>query len=272
MGILDIKARLDNNIVCNVEMQVVKYNNIEKRIMYYWSKLYAGEIHEGQKYNDLNKTIVILISDFELDITKDIPKIHTKWEIREEEYSKIVLTNVLEIHIIEMPKLVQAMVNKKVDNKDKLILWTMFMLSPEELGDEIMEKNEDIKKAKEELDKINQDERIKELARLRLKHIMDTKAIQDYGFDEGKKAGLEAGLEEGIRKGLQQGIEQGLQKGIEQGIEQGLEKGIEQGLEQGKKEEKVEIAKNLLQMGLSTGRIIQATGLSKEEIENLNKK
>lgn len=26
-------------------------------------------------------------------------KIHTKWEIKEEEYSKIVLTNVLEIHI-----------------------------------------------------------------------------------------------------------------------------------------------------------------------------
>ena len=189
MGILDIKARLDNNIVCNVEMQVVKYNNIEKRIMYYWSKLYAGEIHEGDNYNNLNKTIAILIADFELDITKDIPKIHTKWEIREEEYSKIVLTNVLEIHIIEMPKLVQAMVNKKVDNKDKLILWTMFMLSPEELGDEIMENNEDIKKAKEELEKISQDAREKELARLRMKHIMDTKAIQDYGYEEGKKNG-----------------------------------------------------------------------------------
>lgn len=80
-------------------MQVVKYSNIEKRIMYYWSKLYAGEIHEGEDYNKLKKTIVILLSDFELDVTKDIQKIHTKWEIKEEEYSKIVLTNVLEIHI-----------------------------------------------------------------------------------------------------------------------------------------------------------------------------
>lgn len=150
----------------------LKYNNIEKRIMYYWSRLYTGE-----NYNNLKKTIAILIADFELDITKDIPKIHTKWEIREEEYSKIVLTNVLEIHIIEMPKLVKAMENKKVDKEDKLVLWTMFMLSPEELGDEVMENNEDIKKAKEELKKINQDAREKELARLRMKHIMDTKAI-----------------------------------------------------------------------------------------------
>ena len=175
----------------------------------------------------LNKTIVVLLSNFELDVTKDIPKIHTKWEIREEEYSKIVLTNVLEIHIIEMPKLIKAMENKKVDKKDKLILWTIFMLSPEKLGDEVMKNNEDIKKAKEELEKINQNAREKELARLRMKHIMDTKAVQRYGFKEGKKAGIQEG--------------------------------------------KNEIAKKLLKMGLSMEKIIEATGLTKEELEKINK-
>ena len=204
-------------------MQVVQYDNIEERIMFYWSKLYAGEIHSGQDYEVLNKTIVVLLSNFELDVTKDIPKIHTKWEIREEEYSKIVLTNVLEIHIIEMPKLIKAMENKKVDKKYKLILRTIFMLSPEKLGDDVMENNEDIKKAKEELEKINQDAREKELARLRMKHIMDTKAVQRYGFKEGKKV------------------------------------------------EKNEIAKKLLKMGLSMEKIIEATGLTKEELEKINK-
>jgi len=207
-------------------MQVVQYDNLEERIMFYWSKLYAGEIHSGQDYEVLNKTIVVLLSNFELDVTKDIPKIHTKWEIREEEYSKIVLTNVLEIHIIEMPKLIKAMENKKVDKKDKLILWTMFMLSPEKLGDEVMENNEDIKKAKEELEKINQDAREKELARLRMKHIMDTKAVQRYGFKEGEKSGIKKG--------------------------------------------KNEIAKKLLKMGLSIEQIIEATGLTKEELEKIN--
>ena len=224
---MDIKARLDDEILCNIEMQVVQYDNIEERIMFYWSKLYAGEIHSGQDYEVLNKTIVVLLSNFELDVTKDIPKIHTKWEIREEEYSKIVLTNVLEIHIIEMPKLIRAMGNKKVDKKDKLILWTIFMLSPEKLGDEVMENNEDIKKAKEELEKINQDEREKELARLRMKHIMDTKAVQRYGFKEGKKAGI--------------------------------------------LEEKNEIAKKMLQLEIPIEKIIQITGLTKEEIEKIEK-
>ena len=66
-------------------MQVVKYSNISKRILYYWSKLFSSQIIEGNNYNSLNKSIVILIADFELDITKDIPKIQTKWNIREEE-------------------------------------------------------------------------------------------------------------------------------------------------------------------------------------------
>ena len=211
--------------------------------MYYWSKLYAGEIYEGDDYKSLNKTIVILISDFELDVTKTIPKIHTKWEIREEEYSKIVLTNVLEIHIIEIPKLIKALENKKVDKKDKLILWTLFMLSPWKLGDEEMENNEDIKKAKEELEKINQDEREKELARLRLKHIMDTKAIQDYGYEEGMRMGMEDGIKEGIKEG------------------------IEKGIEKGKKEGKLEDAKKMLQLDIPIEKVIEITGLSKEEIQ-----
>ena len=86
VGVLDVKARLDDNQLCNIEMQLVQKTNIEKRIMFYWSKLYSGEIKEGDDYTELHKTIAILIADFELDNLKPIEKFHTKWEIREEEY------------------------------------------------------------------------------------------------------------------------------------------------------------------------------------------
>ena len=100
VGILDVKAKLEDETIVNIEMQVVKNSNIEKRILFYWSKLYYSQIQEGDNYNKLNKTIVILIADFELDNLKGINKYHTKWQIREEKYSEKVLTNVLEIHII----------------------------------------------------------------------------------------------------------------------------------------------------------------------------
>ena len=40
VGILDIRAKIENKINCNIEMQIVDRKNIEKRILYYWSKLY----------------------------------------------------------------------------------------------------------------------------------------------------------------------------------------------------------------------------------------
>ncbi|WP_128896060.1 hypothetical protein [Longirhabdus pacifica] len=63
--------------------------------------------------------------------------------------------------------------------------------------------------------------------------------------------------EKGIAKGIEQGIEQGIEKGIEQGIEKGLEKGI-----QG-------IAEKMLKENVDIKTIKKFTGLSEEEIKNL---
>ena len=189
IGVLDIKARLNNNIVCDVEMQVAKNDNIEKRIMFYWSKIYSQEIHKGEDYDVLQRTIVILIANFELDNLKEIPKFHTKWQIREEEYRKIILTNTLEIHILELPKLKRQIEKNKGKKKTKIDLWSMFLLNPENIGDEDMKENEDIKKAKEELEKIKQNEKDLRLAELRMKYILDQNWARNSGFREGRKEG-----------------------------------------------------------------------------------
>ena len=72
IGILDLKVRLNDKIICNIEMQVVQQEEIEKRIMFYWGKTYTGEIKKGDKYGVLLKTIVILIANFKLERLKEI--------------------------------------------------------------------------------------------------------------------------------------------------------------------------------------------------------
>ena len=47
--------------------QVVDQRNIEKRILFYWSKLYIDSIKEGNDYNKLKKTIIVLILDYNLE-------------------------------------------------------------------------------------------------------------------------------------------------------------------------------------------------------------
>ena len=189
--------------------------------MFYWSKLYSSNIKSGQNYNSLKKTISILIANFEMENLNEIPKGHTEWKIREKDFSKIVLTNVFELHIIELPKI------KRLKKEKNLEKWIKLLLNPDELGEFDMENDEAIKKAKEELDKLSQDEYEIRLAELRMKHIMDSKAIEDYGYDKG--------LEEGLKQGIEQ--------------------------------TKIEIAKRMLEQGKSLEEIMELTELSKEDIE-----
>ena len=179
IGILDIKGKIDNNINCNIEMQVANRKNAEKRIMFYWSKEYSGSIKKGQDYNKLEKTICILIIDYELKKLEKIPKYITKWNIREEDYGKFILTDVLELYIIELPKFARYSGNKKYTKLDE---WIKFIENPEVIDME--NTNKEVKKAKEVLEEISQDEHERYLTELRQKYILDQKAIEDAGYDK----------------------------------------------------------------------------------------
>ena len=56
-----------------------------------------------------------------------------------------------------------------------------------------------------------------------------------------------------------------------EGIAEGMEKGMKQGMEKGMKQRSLEIARNLLSLGLPVDQITQATGLTEEEIKQLKK-
>ena len=234
IGILDIKAKLNNKFLCNIEMQIANRKNIEKRLLYYWSKLYTSGIKEGEDYSKLKKTIVILIADFELEILKETAKYHTKWKIYESNHRKIILTDVLELNIIELPKTVYEI---KEDYNKELLNWLKFIKNPEMIGEEEMEKNPELRKAKEEYGKFNQDEHEKYIAELRDRYVREKKTSYVEGVEERIKQGIEQGRAEGIKKG--------------------------------EKETLIKTAKKLLKVGMSIEEISEITELTKEEIKKL---
>ena len=222
VGILDIKAKIDDTTNVDIEMQVTDHKNIEKRILFYLSKMYTKTIKKSQDYSSLEKCIAILITNYNIDIIKNIPKYITKWNIREEEYQKIVLTDVMEIYIIEINKFKDY---KEKSNHNSLNSWIEFIESPEVVD----MSNKEIQKAKKVLEEISQDEHEQYLAELREKYIMDQKAIEDAGYDKGLKTG------------------------IYQGISQ----------------EKLQIAKKMLNEKIDLDTISRITGLSIQELKNL---
>ncbi len=59
LSILDIKVRDQSGRLFNVEMQMLAYPDYQKRVLYYWSKLYQQQLHEGENYIALRPTISI---------------------------------------------------------------------------------------------------------------------------------------------------------------------------------------------------------------------
>ena len=224
-GILDIRAIIDESIQCNIEMQIVDRKDIENRLLFYWSKLYAKTINLGEQYITAQKTILILFVDYEISALEQIHKYLSKWHICEDEYKNVILTKNLEIYIIELPKF------KKFTNNTELSNWVKFIINPEVIKMSEINNNEPLKKANAVLQNISNDEREQELAFKRELYIMDQKAIEAAGFD----------------------------------------KGVKQGIEQGKKEEQIKIAKKLLEQNIDINIISKVTGLTTEEIENLEK-
>ena len=114
------------------------------------------------------------------------------------------MTNLFELHIIELPKLIKNLEKNKwnIGNSEDA-LWALFMIYPEKVSDEVMKKNPEIKKAKEELEKIKQDEREQYLAELRMKYILDQKAIREDGYEKGKKEGIKQNKIEIVKKLLE---------------------------------------------------------------------
>ena len=70
-------------------------------------------------------------------------------------------------------------------------------------------------------------------------------------------------------EGIQEGIAKGKEEGVKEGFEKGIEKGIEKGRNEGQEKEKIKIATAMLKMELSAETIMQATGLSAEEVARL---
>lgn len=257
IGILDIKVEIDNDISCDVEMQVLNQNQLIERILFYWSRLYSSNINEGNNYKKLKRAIVILIADFCLDKLKVVNKYHTEWNLREKDYQQLILTNKMEIHIIELPK-----ITKKVseDYKNNLINWLKFIKNPEDMEEKEM--NQAIVAAKKELDKIKASEYERRIAELRMKHVLDTRSIRQDGVEEGIKMTKEE-YEKVIKE---------LKKMHEKENTSIRQDGIEEGIKKGEVLAEKKMVESMISKDISINDIIEITGLTKEKIESLLKK
>ena len=209
--------------------------DIVKRILYYWSRTYSKQLKTGEKYKDLKKTIGIVITNYEIKEMEGIEKLDSKWQITCDKNDKRLLTDDLELRIIEIPKADKILKN---DKYNKIAQWLTFFDNPNtERVEEIMKENEEVKKANSVLYEMSEDEELQRLAELREKWDLDERSALGHAKEEGIKEGKLEGEKIGVKKG--------------------------------EKSKAIEIAKKMKNEEMDINIIMKITGLIKDEIEKL---
>lgn len=184
-GRLDLKTKFKNGTICQIEMQMSDEHNTVQRMLWYWSKTYVEQIKRGDLYKDLKKTIGIIITNYEIKELDGIEDLSTKWQITETKSGERLLTDDLELRIIEIPK-AKRILEKEEHNR--IAQWLTFIDDPNtERVEKIMRENEEVKKAKNVLHIMSEDEELQRLAELKEKWDLDERSARQSALDEGEE-------------------------------------------------------------------------------------
>jgi conserved hypothetical protein (putative transposase or invertase) len=178
LGVLDIKAKLSNGNIIDVEMQSRGVPEMRNRISYYGSNMLTEQIGIGGSYLELKPVKSIIVADF--DFAPESEKCHTIFQMLEkDEY--FPFNDLEEVHVLCLKKL------SKLDN-ERLREWLRFINS--EKREEFMELagiDPVFVKAVDVLAKFSADDYNRMLYEARLKEWRDNKSRLDGALAEQKR-------------------------------------------------------------------------------------
>jgi len=152
--ILDVRAELPSGELVNIEVQLSNKHNIDRRSLFYLSKVYTSKLESGHDYIELPDVIAINIVDFDFPSTKSY---HSCFHLREDIEHDIILTSALEIHFINMVKYKKQVKDKLQDPLKRWLAW-FDKESPIELLQEVVKMDSTIQTADERMAHVAQSE------------------------------------------------------------------------------------------------------------------
>ncbi|MGB8957322.1 MAG: Rpn family recombination-promoting nuclease/putative transposase [Tumebacillaceae bacterium] len=232
---LDILAKTRKNVHINIEIQLSNQSNIKKRTLYYWSRVYSRQINKGDSYSELAQTITINILNFRL--LQETDRFHTTFHLYEDQES-FLLTDVMEIHFIEIPKLMVKWEQGTVHpQQDALVRWLLLL----EADDNV--------EIRRELEAIALEDPV-------IQRAFDV--WEELSRDDKKWWEYESRRKAMIDKWS-----------AEKEAELREQKALEKGLQEGLQEAKLEIALKLLARDMTIDEVAELSGLPIKQVEQL---
>ena len=257
-SIVDVRCTDNFNRIFIVEMQMYWTSSFASRMLFNSSKAYVKQIDKGYKYSALHPVYGLsLVDDIFLTDKEDKDNYYHHYKLAHQELPDKYIPGI-ELIFIELPKFkASTFTEKKMRN-----LWLRFLTEINEKTTEVSEElysELSIKKALEYLqesaftkDELDYYEKYWDNIRV------EKTALNDY-FEKGLK------ISDDKLKQAKEDVEQAKEE-----VEQAKEKVQE---ERRQKEEAInnlfKSARQMIKLEMPTDAIMEATGLSKEDIENL---
>lgn len=185
---LDLKITINRTTSVNIEIQVLNYGNYKERTLFYWAKMYTGDLQKQEDYLNLKNTIAINVIDFNLF---DCKEYHSTFKIFEEHRQEL-LTDKFRIDFLELRKAKECKeCGSMVDKKQ---MWMDFLntnAEDDETLDRLSTSSPVMQKAVAVLRKMSADE--KELYEIeqREKAVRDEVSARAYERQQGITQGIE---------------------------------------------------------------------------------
>ncbi len=226
---LDIKATDENGKWYNIEIQIAPFDFFGFRLLFYWAKMYSSQLKSKQTYDELRKTIVISLINFDYFIDDEgKERYHRRIGLTDLDTRKIYeQTDGLELIFVELKKFQKEL----PEIHSTLERWITFLNKAHEYSKDNLPKElatEEIIKAMEELE------------------VMYFNEKEQEHFESQQRKYLD---------------EESLAKQEERKIQNAYNEGVDT--------TKIEIAKSLKSKNISTDIIIETTGLTKDQIDKL---
>lgn len=103
LSIVDIKARDSGGNSYVIEIQTTVPSGLKRRLVYYASLLFAGQMREGMRYTDMQPAICICLLTQQLFSPETVVAGHTRFVLHDAKH-KLDLIDDLQVHLVELPK------------------------------------------------------------------------------------------------------------------------------------------------------------------------
>ena len=180
-GILDVRLTMNDSTEINIEIQLWYMSAWANRSVFYVARMITEQTEINKKYSNIKKCVGISILDFEY--IRQCNKFHTVYHFREDA-ENLMYTDVMEIHVVELPKL------PSLNDGTSLYDWVRFIKAETREEFEMLAKQSKyLEAAYETLNQISADEEKRHQYLRREVALYDQNTLMEENYERGKMVG-----------------------------------------------------------------------------------